>query len=173
MSKTVAEYLKKPYQRVIIPQENGRFYSKITEFPGCFAEGLNEQEALANLAEVAIIWLEEEIRKGNPIPKPEQDQEYSGKFMLRISPVLHRECAQNAARQGISLNQYIMQKLSSSARQDSIIYILKEELRAIKPIHIEHAEFIQSSESTPSRHEELRGLRSLQVATTASVGWGK
>lgn len=151
MSKSVAEYLKMPYERVVIPQESGRFYAKITEFQGCFTNGETAQEALANLEETAAIWIEEELKKGNEIPRPNHEQAYSGKFMLRISPILHQECAENAERDGISLNQYIMQKLSAKTREDSVVHVLREHLKTIRPINvanIANVNFIQGGEST-------------------------
>jgi len=33
------EILRKPYARVLVPDENGGFFAEILEFPGCFAEG--------------------------------------------------------------------------------------------------------------------------------------
>lgn len=132
-----AEYLKKPYERVVIPQESGRYYAKIAEFPGCYTDGETLEEALSNLEEVASEWIEEELKKGRDIPPPWQDQKYSGRIMLRISPILHEELAENAQRQDVSLNQYIMQKLSAKTREDSVIHIFREQLRAIRPVTLD------------------------------------
>lgn len=41
--------------------------------------------------------------------KPEKP--YSGKFMLRISPALHRKLAGEAARRGTSINAFVAKKL--------------------------------------------------------------
>lgn len=75
MYKSVTEYLKMPYQRIIVPQESGRYYAKIGEFPGCYTDGNTPEEALSNIEEAAAEWIEEEIKKGHVIPEPFQDQQ--------------------------------------------------------------------------------------------------
>ncbi|KKM61029.1 hypothetical protein LCGC14_1535950, partial [marine sediment metagenome] len=39
------EILRKPYARVLIPDESGGYFAKILEFPGCYAEGETPNEA--------------------------------------------------------------------------------------------------------------------------------
>lgn len=46
-----------------------------------------------------------------PIPKPDRDTKYSGKILLRISPLLHEEMALNAKAARKSLNKYIEEQL--------------------------------------------------------------
>jgi predicted RNA binding protein YcfA (HicA-like mRNA interferase family) len=36
---TATEYLKKPYGRLLVPEDEGGYRAEIIEFPGCFAEG--------------------------------------------------------------------------------------------------------------------------------------
>ena len=42
------------------------------------------------------------------------DKEFEGSFNVRISPELHKQIALQAARQGISLNQYVLKALEKS-----------------------------------------------------------
>jgi len=46
------------------------------------------------------------------IPEPIAIKNYSGKFMVRIPPDVHRELAIKAAEAGISLNRLASSKLS-------------------------------------------------------------
>ncbi len=41
----------------------------------------------------------------------EPDKPYSGKFVLRVSPELHRKLAAKAANMGASLNSFVAEKL--------------------------------------------------------------
>jgi len=50
---------------------------------------------------------------GEPVPEPICSKRYSGKFMVRVPPELHRRIALEAAEEGISLNRLISTKLSS------------------------------------------------------------
>jgi hypothetical protein len=47
-----ADILKKPYARVVTPDEDGSYFAEIVEFPGCFAAGKTAPEALENLESV-------------------------------------------------------------------------------------------------------------------------
>jgi predicted RNase H-like HicB family nuclease len=130
------DYLKQPYASVLIPQDAGRYYAKIQEFPGCQAVGKTREEALHNLQVAAEEWIESEIEQGHDIPPPEANQQYSGTFLIRTSPALHQECAQNAERQGISLNHYAIQKLSAGSREDTLVHVLTENVRRMQSIYI-------------------------------------
>jgi predicted HicB family RNase H-like nuclease len=52
---------------------------------------------------------------GELVPEPLAVRQYSGKFMVRVPPELHRRLALEAAEAGISLNRLASDKLS---RQD-------------------------------------------------------
>jgi len=65
-----AEYLKRPYGRVVVPESDGSFRAEIMEFPGCIAVGDTASEALANLERVAHSWLQATIAKGLRVPEP-------------------------------------------------------------------------------------------------------
>jgi hypothetical protein len=52
---TPAEFLKRPYSRVVVPESDGTFRGEIMEFPGCIAAGDTAEETLARLEGVAAI----------------------------------------------------------------------------------------------------------------------
>ena len=45
------------------------------------------------------------------------DKPYSGKFVVRVSPALHREIAVRAGQEGLSLNAFVQQTLEAQARK--------------------------------------------------------
>jgi predicted RNase H-like HicB family nuclease len=102
-----AEYLKRPYARLVLPDTDGSFAAEIFEFPGCVAVGATPAEALANLDEVAVDWIDAAIEQGQEIPEPFDSASYSGKLVLRMAKSLHKRAAQTAEHEGISLNQFI------------------------------------------------------------------
>lgn len=104
----VGEYLKRPYGRVVIPEQDGTFHAEIVEFPGCIAVGDTAAEALANLESVAESWLQATIAKGLHVPEPVESTEYSGKLVVRLPKTLHKKAVYAAAREGVSLNQFIV-----------------------------------------------------------------
>jgi predicted RNase H-like HicB family nuclease len=77
LNKSKAEhFIKLPYSRVLIPDETGGYFAKILEFPGCYSEGETPNEAIANLEEAAIGWLETVIDMGQEIPKVIELEKY-------------------------------------------------------------------------------------------------
>ena len=50
--------------------EDGAFVASMPELPGCMADGHTQNEALANLREVAGLWIETAQQLGRAIPQP-------------------------------------------------------------------------------------------------------
>jgi antitoxin HicB len=112
MGMSPAEYLKKPYGRVVVPEPDGTFRAEIIEFPGCIATGDTAAEALACLEDVAVSWLEGTIAKGLRISEPIENSGFSGKLVVRLPKSLHKKAAHAASRDGVSLNQFIVSCVS-------------------------------------------------------------
>ena len=53
-------------------------------------------------------------QSGETAPQALADKEYSGKFMVRIPPEVHRQLALEAAEQHVSLNRLIGSRLVGS-----------------------------------------------------------
>jgi len=116
MTKTIKrpeEYLKEPYSRILIPdEESGTYTAVILEFPGCIAQGDTPQEAYEHLEDAAKDWIEAALDLKQEIPSPSQSLSYGGKVLLRIPKSLHRQSALIAEKEGVSLNQFIVSALA-------------------------------------------------------------
>ena len=73
---TPREILRKPYHRILVPNNDGGYHASILEFPGCFEHGDTAQQTLDWLAVAAISWLESEIERGGGIMGPELPPSY-------------------------------------------------------------------------------------------------
>jgi predicted RNase H-like HicB family nuclease len=107
-SERTADILKKPYSRIITPDEAGGYTASVLEFPGCFAEGDTPQEAYKNLEAAAEAWLEAALEQGMSIPAPQQEETASGRMLLRLPRALHARASRQAAHEGVSLNQFVV-----------------------------------------------------------------
>lgn len=107
-SPSVSHYLRRPYARIIIPDDGGRYAAQILEFPGCFSDGESPEEAYSNLEEAAENWIESARAQGFPVPPPFATQGYSGTISLRLPKSIHRRAAELAQRDGVSLNQFLV-----------------------------------------------------------------
>jgi antitoxin HicB len=97
----------RPYTRELVRNEDGTWFARIVEFPGCMTEGDTREEALANLDDAMISWIEVKLEDREAIPEPLVVDKYSGKFLVRVTKSLHRDLARRADSEGVSLNQYV------------------------------------------------------------------
>lgn len=113
--RDVKYYMNLSYNYIIqeMNDESGKyFYAKVLELDGCQSTGKTFQEAYNNLREAMEFWIETKLEGGFDIPLPVGQESYSGKFIVRIPKSLHYRLALEADKEGISLNQYALYKLS-------------------------------------------------------------
>jgi len=110
------EYLDLPYNILIrhIKDESGTYYfAQVQELDGCMSDGATLEEAHANILEAMEGWIETRLEAGFPIPMPISNNNYSGKFIVRLPKSLHRRLVIEAENEGVSLNQYALYKLTN------------------------------------------------------------
>ncbi|WP_428660440.1 toxin-antitoxin system HicB family antitoxin [Reyranella sp.] len=110
---TPTDYLKRPYSRLVIREEDGSFRAEILEFPGCIALADTDVDALRALEDVALSWIAGTIESGKEVPEPIEVTAYSGRFVTRLPKSLHRKISYAAQREGVSLNTYIVAALAA------------------------------------------------------------
>ena len=111
----VQDYLNLPYSIIIkkITDESGTYYhAAVQELEGCQSTADSFEEAYTNIYEAMEGWIEAKLENGFTIPMPQDENNYSGKFLLRLPKSLHKELALNAEHEGVSLNQYVLYRLS-------------------------------------------------------------
>jgi antitoxin HicB len=108
----VEKVVSRPYLRELVKNEDGTWFARIVEFAGCMTEGDTQTEALANLEDAMMAWVEVKIEDGDSIPEPITVDDYSGKFMVRVAKSLHRDIALRADREGVSLNAFVSAQLA-------------------------------------------------------------
>jgi predicted RNase H-like HicB family nuclease len=109
-----AEYFMNKNFRIALQYDpDGYWLAEHPELSGCKADGETPQEALASLDVSRKLWIESRLAAGLVVPEPEEPSQYSGRFVLRIAKSLHRELAQEAEVEGISLNGLVGQVLAS------------------------------------------------------------
>ncbi|MGN0602687.1 MAG: toxin-antitoxin system HicB family antitoxin [Oscillospiraceae bacterium] len=113
--KTLNEYLDLPYRIEVIPDTaEGGYVASYPELPGCITCGGTVAEAIANAIDAKREWLAAAIEDGVKIPLPDAAENYSGQFKLRLPKSLHKQLAEEAKRDGISMNQYCVYLLSQN-----------------------------------------------------------
>lgn len=115
MMKKIDEYLNMPYRMEIVPDTTeGGFIASFPELPGCITCGETVSAAVANAEEAKKEWLIAAMEDGIEIPYPDNAENYSGQFKLRLPKSLHKQLAEDAKRDGISMNQYCVYLLAQN-----------------------------------------------------------
>ena len=115
MTEKIEYYMSLPYTILIEPitDESGVYYvGRVLELEGCISDGETRKEALENLNEVMELWIETKLANSFTVPEPVKDVKANGKFTLRLPRTLHQRLTLEAQKEGISLNQYALYKLS-------------------------------------------------------------
>ena len=112
ITRQATEIISKPYTRRLEPDETGGYVATIHEFPGCIAEGNTAEEALRNLDHAALSWIEAALSTGFEIRDPVSFNACSGKIALRIPRGLHKQVAELAELEDISINQLLVTAIS-------------------------------------------------------------
>lgn len=118
MQKTLSDYMKLPYRMEIVEdQTEGGYVVSFPDLPGCITCGETVADAVASAADAKRAWLEAALEEGIVIHEPDDLENYSGQFKLRIPKSLHRALAEHSKKEGISMNQYCLYLL---AKYDAI-----------------------------------------------------
>jgi antitoxin HicB len=87
--------------------EDEGYIVKCPEFPGLSAFGDTPDEAIAE-AQIALeLMIETYQESGYELPEPRKLEQYSGQFRVRIPKTLHRQAAELAEQEGVSLNAFV------------------------------------------------------------------
>ena len=73
--------------------------------------GHDEAAVYKELCEAVEDWIERLDKDGGDFPEPLDPKKFSGKFMVRIEPSLHRRLAAKAQAAGESLNSFVARSL--------------------------------------------------------------
>jgi len=127
IEREVERYMAMPYRIELTPDEDGWVVS-IPDLPYCISQGGTVDEAMEMIRDAQRSWLVVALSHEDSIPEPRAEPAYSGKFMLRVPPTLHRDLAEGAEHQKVSLNQYVLTLLARGTVQASVSTEIEERL---------------------------------------------
>jgi predicted HicB family RNase H-like nuclease len=98
--------------RVTWSEDDNEYVGLCAEFPSLSCLSSTPETALKGIRKL-VSEIVKDIESNNEIvPEPIACRRYSGKFMVRVPPDVHRNLAIRAAESGISLNRVVSTKLS-------------------------------------------------------------
>jgi antitoxin HicB len=116
--QSLTYYLELDYPYTVVP-DDGSFFIEFPDLPGCMTQVENASKIASAAEEIRTLWIEGEFEDGNEIPEP-VTKAYSGKFLVRLPKSLHRDLAEQAEREGVSLNAYVNYLLAEGRALDAV-----------------------------------------------------
>jgi predicted HicB family RNase H-like nuclease len=95
-------------------EKDGVFVGSAPPLIGQACHGDSEEEVLAQLQTIVEEWVEILLSDKKPLPAELDKKTYSGRFVVRVKPELHKRLALQAAAREESLNEFIVSRLASS-----------------------------------------------------------
>lgn len=93
-------------------EEDGCFVGSAPPLIGPCCHGPDEAKVYAQLCKIVDEWIKILESDGAPLPSAPSQESFSGKFVLRLNPTLHRRLALKALAVGESLNTFCMKLLT-------------------------------------------------------------
>ena len=98
--------------RVTWSADDDEYVGLCAEFPSLSWLAEEPESALKGIRNLVADVVKDMAKSKEKIPEPLASKNYSGKFMVRVPPDVHRTLAIKAAEAGVSLNRLASSKLS-------------------------------------------------------------
>ncbi|WP_429885885.1 type II toxin-antitoxin system HicB family antitoxin [Geoalkalibacter halelectricus] len=108
----MAEKADKYTYRVTWSEEDNEHVGLCAEFPSLSWLAASPEAALKGIRKLVWKVVADMAANGEQVPEPFATKHFSGKFMVRVPPEVHRQLAMEAAEARVSLNRLASAKLS-------------------------------------------------------------
>ncbi|MBW2561938.1 MAG: toxin-antitoxin system HicB family antitoxin [Deltaproteobacteria bacterium] len=98
--------------RVTWSEDDDEYVGLCAEFPSLSWLARTPEAALRGVRKLVTDVIQDLRDNSEDIPEPISSRKYSGKFMVRVPPGVHRNLAIQAAESGVSLNRLASLKLN-------------------------------------------------------------
>jgi len=102
--------------RITWSEEDKEYVGLCAEFPSLSWLADTKEEALRGINAVVTDVISDMETNGETPPEPLSLKHYSGKFLVRVPPDVHRKLAIEAAESQVSFNRYINARLSAECK---------------------------------------------------------
>lgn len=99
--------------RVLWSEEDQEYVGLVAEFPSLSWLGKTQEDAFKGIRRLTKEIVTDMRKQGEIPPEPLTIKNYSGKFMVRVPPDVHRRLVIEAHEANVSLNRIVSAKLAS------------------------------------------------------------
>ena len=98
--------------RVTWSAEDNEYVGLCAEFPSLSWLSTTPEAALKGIRKIIEEVIRDMTANGEEVPQPIAAKRFSGKFVVRVPPEVHRNLAIQAAESGVSINRLVSSRLS-------------------------------------------------------------
>ena len=129
--KILAEKLVKQDYPFVVQKDEMGYYITVPDFKGCSTWVTSFDELEQTLHEIKLVWIETALEKGLDIPKPTEESQFSGKFLVRCPKTIHKRLVETARKEGVSLNQYVVSILAENSLGNQTVQIVENKIARV------------------------------------------
>jgi len=129
--------------RIVWSDKDGGYIATSPEFEDLSAFGATAEEAATQFESVVRVAIETYRKSGWALPEPLRVHEHSGQLRVRLPKSLHGRLADEAERDGVSLNTLIVTLLSQGAGEAAASRQIPQQLHDIIRLLGEAVDFIR------------------------------
>ena len=100
--------------RVTWSPEDEEYVGLCVEFPSLSWLAPTYEEAFFGIRQLVSECIADLLDNGEELPEVLADRNYSGRFVVRVPPEVHRALVIKAAEEGVSLNRLVSSRLSGN-----------------------------------------------------------
>lgn len=100
--------------RVVWSEEDEEFIGLCAEFPSLSWLAETQEAAFKGIVSLVAETVEDMKKEKEPVPMPLSLSKFSGKFIVRTTPELHRTLVIQSLEAGISLNRLVNSRLATA-----------------------------------------------------------
>lgn len=108
----MAKELDRYTYRVTWSEEDQEYVGLCAEFPSLSWLDKSQEKALKGIRDLVHKCVTDLVAEKAHVPEPLSTKQFSGKFVVRVPPAVHRMLAIEAAESGVSLNRLVSAKLN-------------------------------------------------------------
>ena len=112
MKTELAKHASRYVKVVEWSKEDGCFIGSAPPLVGRCCHGRTEAAVLRQLCAIVEDLIKTILRHGEPLPPATAGRKYSGKFIVRLTPDLHKKIVLKAMARGESLNEFVAETLA-------------------------------------------------------------
>ena len=98
--------------RVSWSDEDSEFVGICAEFPSLSWLARTPESALRGIRRVVALTVRDLEKNGEDVPEPISTRKFSGRFVVRVPPDVHRRLVREARENRVSLNRLVSSKLA-------------------------------------------------------------